>query len=158
MQTGHVRLITLGLHYEKKYMITSIGLLSTSMTVAACSDKTETDTGETAEETVTHESIAFDWTGTSVSYEDETLSLPYENCEANEDGIYCYSVAIDMMIDEAQTATINTTFTATLDGVVLDDESKSQSYGATVELQNVSNSYRIVLDNEDDFWGSLDCT
>ena len=143
---------------KKNYIITSIGLLSTSMTVAGCSEKTETDTGGTDEEAVTHESIAFDWTGTSVSYEDETLSLPYGGCEANEDGTYCYSVAIDMMIDEAQTATINTTFTATLDGVVLDDESDSQSYGATVELQNVSNSYRIVLDNEDDFWGSLDCT
>jgi len=128
------------------------------MTVAGCSEKTETDTAATDIEAVTHDSISNDWTATSVTYDDESLSLPYESCEANEDGTYCYTMAIEMMIDAAQVATINLSLVATLDGVVLDDESESQSYGATVELQNVSNTYRIVLDNEDDFWGSLDCT
>ena len=138
---------------KKSYIITSVGLLGTSMTIAGCSDKTETDV-----EAVTHDSIANNWTATSMSYDGESLTLPYESCEANEDGTYCYTMTVEMMIDEAQRATINLGYMATLDDVVLDDESEVRSYDATVELQNVSNSYRIVLDNEDDFWGSLDCT
>ena len=139
---------------RKSYIIKSVGLLGTSMTIAGCSDKTETDTAET----VTHDSIANDWTATYVTYEDESLSLPYESCEANEEGVYCYTMNIEMTIDESQRATINLSYVATLDDVVLDDESDIRSYDATVELQNVSNAYRIVFDNEDDFWGTLDCT
>lgn len=137
---------------KKSYIITSVGLLGTSMTNAGCSDKTETDI-----ENVTHDSIADNWTATSMSYDGESLTLPYESCEANEEGMYCYTTTLEMMIDEAQRATINLSYMATLDDYAL-DESEVRSYDATVELQNVSNSYRIVFDNEDDFWGSLDCT
>ena len=62
------------------------------------------------------------------------------------------------MAVEAQTATLTFIDTETLDGVIIEDASATLSYDATIEPKDVSNSYEIILDNEDDFWGKLDCT
>jgi len=138
---------------KKNYMITAVGLLSTSMTMAGCTEKTETE-----EESVNHDSIASNWSATSMFYSDMMISLPSEDCMMEDGGTYCYGMEIGMVIDESQAATITVSYTATLDDVVLDDESYSASYTASVVLKDVSNSYGIILDDEDEFFGSLDCT
>lgn len=140
---------------NKKYTIATLSLLSTSMTIAGCTDKNET---EEEGEAVTHDSIASDWSATSMSYVGETISLPSEECEANDEGTLCYVISIDMDINESQEATINLSYTVTLNDEYMDDESATFSYAASVTLKDTSNTYGIILDNEDDFYGNLDCT
>ncbi|MAA79809.1 MAG: hypothetical protein CL916_11165 [Deltaproteobacteria bacterium] len=134
---------------SKNHVITTFGLLSTSMTIAACTDKNEP---------ITHESIAGEWVATSMSYEGENLSLPSEECMSNGEGTYCYVMSIGMIIDEEQSAMITLSYFATLDDVIIDDESMSTSSPSSVILKEESNSYGIILDNEDEFFGNLNCT
>ena len=143
---------------NNKHVISVIGILSTSLTVAGCTDKTETETEEENDETVSHESIDGDWSATSMSYEDEIIPFPYEDCETMDDETYCTNVNLSMMIEESQTALITMSYSVTQNGIVLDDESESYSFSATVVLKEVSNTYGIILEDQDELFGSLTCT
>ena len=134
---------------SKKYAISTIGILSTAMTTTGCEEKIENDTVE-------HESIANEWSATSMSYEGESISFPFRQCD-EDDPTYCYSMEVGMVIDENQEATITQVYSVTQGDTVIEGEGETLSYSASVVHGDESNTYQIALENEDEFWGDLDC-
>jgi hypothetical protein len=143
-----------GASMSSNYIISTIGLLSTAMTIAGCSDKEETEENDS----LSYESIANNWSATYMSYGGEVISFPYTNCTEENGNSYCYGMELNMVIDEAQKAMVTMSYTATLNDIVVPEESQSESYNASVVNGEENNSYNIILDDDGDFFGNLNCT